>query len=125
MKTHYSCAELASLRMPDYPTTERRFRDLVDRENWPFREEKSRGRGGLKRLYAPPANVLKLIRAIEERIATLIWAVREAKAIADNAPADAPSSATISAPDKVTLTVQVSFSEAAYITRWLERRGRK
>jgi len=62
MKTHYSCAELAALRLPGFPTTERRFRDYVERESWPFIEEKSRGRGGIKRLYAPPPAVLKKIR---------------------------------------------------------------
>lgn len=65
MKTHYSCAELAALRLPDFPTTERRFRDYVERESWPFIEEKSRGRGGIKRLYAPPPAALKKIRAQE------------------------------------------------------------
>lgn len=66
MKTHYSCAELAALRMPDFPTTERRFRDFVERESWPWVEQKSRGRGGIKRLYAPPPAVLTKIRKQEE-----------------------------------------------------------
>lgn len=51
MKTHYSCAELAALKLPKYPTTERRWRDLVEREGWEFNEHKSRGRGGLRREY--------------------------------------------------------------------------
>lgn len=66
MKTHYSCADLAALKLPDFPGTERRIRDLCDRESWPYLEEKSRGRGGLKRLYAPPAGVLKAIRKQEQ-----------------------------------------------------------
>lgn len=65
MKTHYSCAELAALRLPDFPTTERRVRDLVERDHWSFSEHKSRGRGGIKRLYAPPPAVLNKIRKQE------------------------------------------------------------
>lgn len=66
MKTHYSCAELAALRLAGFPTTERAWRDLVDRDAWPFAEQKSRGRGGIKRLYCPPADLLKKIRAQEK-----------------------------------------------------------
>lgn len=71
MKTHYSCAELARLKLPDFPATERALRDLVDRESWSFIEEKSRGRGGLKRLYAPPQAVLNAIRKQEQAIAAV------------------------------------------------------
>lgn len=63
MKAHYSCAELAAMKLPGMPTTERRMRDLVDREKWEFTELKSRGRGGVKREYTPPAKVTKLIAA--------------------------------------------------------------
>lgn len=52
MKQHYSCAELAAFALPGFPGTERAWRDLVEREAWPFTEEKSRGRGGIKRLSA-------------------------------------------------------------------------
>ncbi|MBN8462652.1 MAG: DDE-type integrase/transposase/recombinase [Dechloromonas sp.] len=65
MKTHYSCADLAALRLPDFPTTRQGFELVVARETWSFVEEKSRGRGGIKRLYAPPPAVLKKIRAQE------------------------------------------------------------
>lgn len=71
MKTHYSCAELAALKIPGQPSTERAWRDLVDRESWQFQEEKSRGRGGVKRLYAPPASVLKAIRKQEQAVAAV------------------------------------------------------
>jgi hypothetical protein len=66
MKTHYSCADLAALRLPDFPGSPQGWEKVVARESWPFREEKSRGRGGLKRLYAPPAGVLKAIRKQEQ-----------------------------------------------------------
>lgn len=62
MKTHYSAAELAAMKLPGLPTSERRMRDLVERENWATQElTGGRGRGGIKRLYAPPPAVLQLI----------------------------------------------------------------
>lgn len=71
METHYSCAELAALKIPSFPTTERVWRNLVAREKWGFREEKSRGTNGTKRLYAPPPAVLKAIRKQERAIAAV------------------------------------------------------
>lgn len=100
MKTHYSCAELAALRLPEYPESSNGWGMLVDRESWPFREEKSRGRRGVKRLYAPPEKVLKLIRKQE-------------------------CIEVFGSSSEVTLSLTVSLYEAAYIIRWLERRGRK
>lgn len=61
MKPHYSCAELASMKLPGLPTTERRMRDLVEREKWEFTEHKSRGRGGIRREYTPPSKIARLI----------------------------------------------------------------
>jgi transposase InsO family protein len=64
IKTHYSCAELAALRLPGYPGSERRFRDLVEREGWAFREVSTQGgKNGIRREYQPPAAVMKLIQA--------------------------------------------------------------
>jgi len=91
-KTHYSCAELAALRLPGYPGTERRFRDLVEREGWAFVEIKSRGKGGIRRDYAPPPAVAKLIasrQAIQAdgaaaRTARAIKAAVHAQAVAEN-----------------------------------------
>lgn len=64
-KTHYSCAELADLHLLGMPSTERALRDLVERESWPSIEQKSRGRNGVTRLYAPPERIAKLIAARE------------------------------------------------------------
>lgn len=61
MKTSYTCSELAALKLPQYPTSERRWRDLVEREAWEFTEQKSRGRGGIRRAYAPSTKVARLI----------------------------------------------------------------
>lgn len=54
------------MQLPGFPSTERRMRDLVDREAWEFTETKSRGRGGVKREYTPSAKVQKLIAAREQ-----------------------------------------------------------
>jgi putative transposase len=62
MKSHYSCSELAEMRLPGMSTTRQGWEERVKRENWPFVEVKSRGRGGLKREYQPPSNILNLIR---------------------------------------------------------------
>lgn len=69
-KTHYSCAELAALKLKGYPGSERAWRDLVDREEWGFLEHKSRGRGGIRREYAPTAAIAKLIERAEGIIAS-------------------------------------------------------
>lgn len=61
-KTHYSCAELAALNLPGLPASRQNMHALVKREAWSFIEEKGNGGpGGVVRLYAPPARILKLI----------------------------------------------------------------
>ena len=60
-KSHYACAELAALRLPNYPTTRQGFEDIVKREKWPFIETRSRGRGGIRREYQPPAALAREI----------------------------------------------------------------
>ena len=62
MKTHYSCADLAALKLPDFPTAKKNWIALVEREGWNSRPRV--GRGGGKE-YAPPPAVLKKIRAQE------------------------------------------------------------
>lgn len=44
MKTHYSCAELAAMKLPGLPTTERAIQITAARESWP--KIKRSGRGG-------------------------------------------------------------------------------
>jgi putative transposase len=60
MRTHYSCAELAAMRLPGMPTTKRRWIDLVARESWPSQPRAGRG-GGLE--YRPSPQVAALIMA--------------------------------------------------------------
>ena len=61
-KSHYTCADLAKLKLPGHPTTERRWRNVVEREGWLYIEAKGRGgKGGLRREYLPSEHVTKLI----------------------------------------------------------------
>jgi hypothetical protein len=101
MKTHYSCAELATLKLPDMPGTERALRDLVERESWSFIQEKSRGRNGVTRRYAPPERIAKLIAAHQ---------------------AGANITAHGGDGKQYVITLDMTVGEAAAMLRWLEKR---
>ena len=58
LKTHYTAAELAALRLTGLPASERGVRKAAERENWPSRP-RARGKG---REYIPPATVLAELR---------------------------------------------------------------
>jgi len=61
-KTHYSCAELAALKLPGYPASRQNWYDLVERESWEFREVKAKGgKGGVRREFLPSTPVATLI----------------------------------------------------------------
>ncbi len=51
-KSHYSAAELAALRLPGLPTSERNIRARADREGWNYVVTPSRGRSGERREFA-------------------------------------------------------------------------
>jgi putative transposase len=59
LKTHYSCAELAAMKLPGLPSTKRNMNDLAVREKWPSRKRAGRG-GGFE--YQPPAAIMALIK---------------------------------------------------------------
>lgn len=100
MKTHYSCAELAALKLPGLPGTERRLRDFVDRESWLYIEQKSRGRTGVTKLYAPPERIAKLI-----------------------ASRQAGYTSQPCGPEwTITLSVTLPLTDAAALTAWLDKR---
>lgn len=66
LKTHYSCAELAAFRLAGFPTTERGWRGVVERDALTVVELKgSGGRGGIRREYLPTAAMAKLIDRAE------------------------------------------------------------
>lgn len=51
MKTHYSAPELAALKLPGLPGTERNMRSVSERENWKYREVAARGRTGKRKEF--------------------------------------------------------------------------
>ncbi len=59
----YSCAELAKLKLPKHPSTERGWLKRVKAESWPFRDVKAPGRNGQRREYQPPPEIQALIDA--------------------------------------------------------------
>ena len=64
MKTHYSILELLEMKLENLPTTKMGLDSKVVRESWPFIEVAGKGgKGGKRREYAPPPEVLKLIQA--------------------------------------------------------------
>lgn len=58
IKSFYSCAELAAMRLPGLPTDPRSIREKAKREGWQGRERYGRG-GGAE--YQPPAKIRALI----------------------------------------------------------------
>jgi transposase InsO family protein len=68
MKTYYSCAELAALKVPDFPVAKKNWIALVIREAW---ESRPRGKRGGGSEYAPPPAVLRAIRKQEQIIAAV------------------------------------------------------
>lgn len=61
MKTHYSIAELFELGLEGAPTTRRGWEYLVKTNNWKYREVPSRGKGGVRKEYVPPSEILQKI----------------------------------------------------------------
>lgn len=61
MKSHYSIQELIiiqnNMQNSAYPKTRQAFEYRAKSENWPFTEEKSAGRNGLRRTYQIPADL--------------------------------------------------------------------
>lgn len=63
----FSATELANMQLPGMPRSDRRMRDVVEREQWPFRDVPSKGgKRGLKREYCPPPGVMALIREAQQ-----------------------------------------------------------
>jgi putative transposase len=60
VKSQYTAAELAAMLLPGLPTSKVSIIALADRQNWSYTEVS--GRGGLRREYTPPAEVMELIR---------------------------------------------------------------
>lgn len=61
VKSHYSASELAAMQLACLPTSRDNVRLMAEREGWPFSEKK--GRGGIRREYAPPIEIMGAIKA--------------------------------------------------------------
>ncbi|WP_215782047.1 Mu transposase C-terminal domain-containing protein [Paludibacterium sp. B53371] len=73
IKSHYGAAELAAMKLPVLPTSKGKLIARADREGWPYVEVP--GRGGVRREYTPPANVIAAIKAkAAEQVATTVTA---------------------------------------------------
>lgn len=63
MKAHYSISELCSFGLELLPNTARGIQKKAEREAWPFIEVAGKGgRGGKRREYTPPSEILNQIR---------------------------------------------------------------
>lgn len=58
----YTVRELAEMRLPGLPDTERAWLDRAKNGKWKFKEVPGRGRGGKKKVYLPPPEIMKLIK---------------------------------------------------------------
>jgi putative transposase len=62
MKTHFSCAELAAMKLPGLPASERNMRIRVQSEGWASRQVPGKGgKGGMRTEYQPPKALLSSI----------------------------------------------------------------
>ena len=73
MKTHYSVAELIAFGLDCLPKTKVGLGEKVKREGWDFIEVDGRGgKGGKRREYAPPPEVMRQIK--DKQVADLLAA---------------------------------------------------
>lgn len=62
IKSYYSCAELAEMKLPGLPSSERGMRHRIKKENWESRQVKGKGgKDGIRTEYHPPAKIRGLI----------------------------------------------------------------
>ena len=59
----FTCSKLAALRLPGYPTSRQGWDKIVKALGWEFTEHHGKGRGGIRREYIPPPDVMALIQA--------------------------------------------------------------
>ncbi len=71
LKTHYSCAELAAMKLVGLPATVRGMRDRVKKDGWVSRQVNGKGgKDGMRTEYQPPAPIMALIK--EQVMQTLV-----------------------------------------------------
>lgn len=63
MKSFYSCAELAEMKIQGLPLSKPGIKLRAEKEGWQSREVAAKGgKGGIKTEYQPPKKVLDLIK---------------------------------------------------------------
>lgn len=62
IKTHYSCLELAEMKLPGLPGSERGLRTWLAKRDWSKKETPARGKNGFKIEYQPPKEIMDIIR---------------------------------------------------------------
>lgn len=63
MTKRFTSKELADMKLPGFPGTSQGWDKLLKARGWEFVESHGRGRGGMRREYLPPPDVLVLIEA--------------------------------------------------------------
>lgn len=112
MSNWYSAGQLAKMKLPGLPGSERGMTRRVCKDGWLSRQVKAKGgKQGIKTEYFVPA------------------AYRHSLTISPQIAADAPvkisNKPVAPAPGTVTLTLTVSLTEATYITGWLAEQAQK
>lgn len=79
MKSFYSCAELALMKLDGYPASERNMRERIKKESWLGRKRENAG-GGME--YQPPKKVMDLIK--EHSLGQAVEAVKQPLIAAQN-----------------------------------------
>lgn len=84
MSSHFTTKALADLKLPGYPSTSQGWDKRVKMQGWEFIETQGRGRGGKRREYVPPPEIMALIEskdgvAVVQLLETAISATAKAK----------------------------------------------
>src|SRR5690242_18996854 len=90
LKQWYSAAELAALRLPNHPSSERFMRERVKKEGWKARQVEGKGgRNGLRTEYKLPQTLLSIVK--ERAVQTLLKTTAAEQPEPDTAVARMPS----------------------------------
>lgn len=115
IKTHYTAAELAEMRLPNLPATKANVILFADRACWAAIQVQ--GRGGMRRLYAPSSEVMEAIRL---RAAQTLVASVPAKSISTRTAVQLPlietegQALTTDARKGVLLAMQTLMNRSGY-----------
>jgi len=114
IKTYYTTAELLAFGLEGLPRSRQGIEVLVAREKWPSIEVKgTRGRGGIRREYAPPALIMA---AIKDQVVI--------RALTQSAPASAaaviPSGSPLP-PASAASTAMTVATQAGALKDWQKR----